>query len=166
MATTLETGKLCTIVVQRSNFSFFADETGFMWNCTVVYLISFYRSVKKTMLETSRKKISFSTMCPKDATQYFRPKVKILWRNKKQTMTEIQGKFTCHVASRTKPSGSLQAQVPNTISTRLKVNLYALSFTDSRIHLNYLYLYYKRSQQCLHAGNSTVRACYSNVIEL
>ena len=78
-------------------------------------------------------------------------------------MTEIQSKFTCHVVSSTRPSGSLQAQVPNNgkhYITGLKVNLYALSFTDNDyilIHLNHLYLYFKRSQQCLHADNSTVR---------
>ena len=34
-----------------------ADETEFMWNCTVVYLISFHRPVINGMLETSRKTI-------------------------------------------------------------------------------------------------------------
>ena len=34
-----------------------ADETEFLWNCTVVYLILFYRSVINRMLETSRKTI-------------------------------------------------------------------------------------------------------------
>ena len=81
-----------------------------MWNWTLVglHLISFYRSVKKLDARNfSRMKSSCSTMCPKVATQYFRLKMKILCRNKKQQMTEIQGKFTCHVASSTKLSGSL-----------------------------------------------------------
>ena len=92
------------------------------WNWIYVELHSGISNIilqickKNCMLETSRKKSSCSTMCPKVATQYFRLKMKILCRNKKQTMTEIQGKFTCHVASSTKPSGSLQAQVPNTTS--------------------------------------------------
>ena len=58
IVTTLQTGNLCTICLKIKLFFFgFADETEFLWNCTVVYLISFYRSLMNGMLETSRKTI-------------------------------------------------------------------------------------------------------------
>ena len=163
MATTLQTGNLCTIVAWKSNFSCFVDETEYvveLHSGRPISHIILQICKNNSMLETSRKKSSCSTMCPKVATRYCRLKMKILCRNRKQTMTEIQGKFTCHVASSTKLSGSLYSTSSKYYITRLKVNLYASSFTDNDyilIRLNYLYLYYERSQQCLHADNSTVR---------
>ena len=70
------------------------------------------------MLETSRQtikeEVAAGLTSVQELQQGCRLKVKILSRNKKQTISEIQGiiRFTCHMA----PSASLRAQVTSTTS--------------------------------------------------